>query len=319
MTRTLLSVLLALSGGLASAQTPAVAPLPDRPARVQVLRGRATLVGTQGPKQLLRITDSVLAKGISHIEVAAASKVRITWSGVASVVLSGPTSLQWGPLAEVAGERERSTYDVRGIAWKLFDLSSADFEIRRATHLLQIAGHWRAHVTTSAFHMRGLPSGPNVLRHNAGKPLQLEWRGDANRVRPPFVVYAGSEVRLKIPQGSPPDVSQKADPWGECAWPWREPADTAEQVRERMLLEASHERLRRGADPWWRQESFQSLTPDELGCAPSITVQILDSMPRPFAGASLPPTLPQELLPTETWTLSDFLPGTPTAPAPVRR
>jgi len=321
MLRPLLPSLLALIPGLALAQSPAQPPVQDRPARVEVLRGRATLVGTEGPKQLLRISDSVMASGVSHLEVAAAGRVRVSWSGVASVVLRGPTSLQWGPLAEVPGERERATYDVRGVAWKLFDVSAAEFEIRRATHLLQIAGDWRAHVTTGSFHLRGLPSGPAELHHNAGKPLVLEWHGDARTARPPFVVYAGSDLRLGPPAAGPPDPSHRADPWGGRAWPWRAPSDTPEQAHERTRLDASHERLRRGADPWWRQDGYQSLTAENLGAAPSITVQILDGMPRLYAGAYDAPALPVGLIPESAWSLSDFLPGQSTAPTflgPVR-
>ncbi|MFT5050096.1 MAG: hypothetical protein ACI8QZ_001490 [Chlamydiales bacterium] len=177
MIRSVATITLAalLCGSAAAQQTSAT---------IQVLRGRVVIEGGAKPQTLMRNQEFTSDKPL-QLEVGAGSEVEIRWSGVASMHVWGPSSLDWTPDSDGS------------VGWSFTDLAWADLEVRRGEHRLDLPGDWRTLVSASAIHLRGLPSGPVELRHHAGPALMLEWRGNPDRVRPPLAVYAGSSLRLE--------------------------------------------------------------------------------------------------------------------------
>lgn len=153
-------------------------------ARILVVEGRALVRDEDSSHTLLRNQEHSTANAL-QLEVGAGSRVEIQWNGLASMQVWGPTSMEWK--TDTAG----------ALAWDFAELAWVDLEVRRGEHRLDLPGAWRTSVGGGALHLRGLPSGPTELRHHAGRPLSLEWRGSAEHVRPPVAVYPGSSLRLE--------------------------------------------------------------------------------------------------------------------------
>jgi hypothetical protein len=155
--------------------------------------------------------------------------------------------MQWTSTPEPQSvETGTQTWSESSLEWTLFDVAWADLEVRRGEHRLNLPGQWRADVSAGALHLRGLASGPLELRHHAGSPMQLTWCGDAASARPPLTLYSGSTVRLDRPSAAPVDDSSNARVWDAPSWPYREQAESPEQVAERTALERRTNRQ----SPW---------------------------------------------------------------------
>tara|TARA_R110002126_G_scaffold10067_15_gene45126 strand:+ start:3844 stop:5139 length:1296 start_codon:yes stop_codon:yes gene_type:complete len=210
---------------------------PER-ARVEVHKGRCVLLAEGKVERTLRSGATGDTAGRTHAEIAAGSEVRLSWPGRASVYVWGPASLQWStdPTTSTTDDAT-STFSSESLTIQFFDIAWCDFEVRRGQHRLRLPGHWRCDVENGATHFRGLPQGPVEVRHHAGSPLTLVWEGDLSKPRPPVTVYSGSSVRLDMPTTSPDDRSSKAPSWGQSQWPWREQADTDDEIRDRVALQ----------------------------------------------------------------------------------
>ncbi|MFT6831055.1 MAG: hypothetical protein ACJAZN_001212 [Planctomycetota bacterium] len=209
-------------------QVPAVSSSVD--ARVDVVEGRAVLVSQTERPSTLRRGSSARSLGDAHLELAAGSQARISLDGEMTLDVFGPSSVEWR-----AGDE--------GVDIVFYELGWADVSVRAGQHGLALPADWVAEFGRTSFHLRALPGGPTELRHNAGTPITLDWRGDETRVRPPVSVYAGSSVRLDRPrfqriQGGSVQ-HEGTSPWredGRGAWPWRSRTDTAAQAQEREVL-----------------------------------------------------------------------------------
>lgn len=197
--------------------------------RVDVVQGRALLVGSTGPKSLRR-GESKRTLGDAHLEVSAGCQVRVSVNGEMNLDVFGPSAVEW-------------RFEKSGVTLHFHQLGWADVDVRSGRHVLELPADWRADFGRSSFHLRALSGGPTELRHNAGSAITLEWRGDPTRVRPPVAVYAGSSVRLDQPRYDRMEgVSASADAtkaWtrdDRAGWPWRERADTARDAAERGVL-----------------------------------------------------------------------------------
>ncbi|TDJ76354.1 MAG: hypothetical protein E2O39_03350 [Planctomycetota bacterium] len=194
------------------ARAPVQAP---REARVEVHQGRAVGVRKGAPERTLRRGEPWITAGENHLEVSAGSEVAVLWPGRASLQVWGPASLQWGP---VDSELATGPDD---LSIRLFDVARVEFETRRGEHELLLPGGWRARLGEVAIHIRGLPGGPVELRHHAGRPIRLTWRGDVRDARPPITVYPGSNVRLDRPAEPPGTDRHNVQAWDAVEWPWR--------------------------------------------------------------------------------------------------
>lgn len=189
----------------------------SREARVEVHEGRAVGVRKGAAERTLRRGEPWVTEGEVHLEVGAGAELQVLWPGRGSLQVWGPASLQWGPV-----DPELAT-GPDDLAIRMFDLAWADLETRRGNHQLQLPGGWRARLGAVAIHLRGLPSGPVELRHHAGRPVRLDWRGKDLDARPPITVYPGSNVRLDRPQDPPRSDKRNVNAWGAVEWPWRRP------------------------------------------------------------------------------------------------
>lgn len=210
-------------------------------ARIDMLHGRAVLVGGGAQTQTLRRSETKLAAGPSHFEVSAGAQARISWLGTMSVDVYGPAIMEW----RTEGDAIRVVFE---------QLTWADFETRSGQHTVDLPSNWRATCARSSFSLRGIAGGPSELRLNAGTPVRVDWQGPSNQMRPPVTVYPGSSVRLDTPRHAPmepsiADGSRAGSPWasqpasGETSWPYRDRADTDVQVAERGTLSRETNRL----------------------------------------------------------------------------
>ncbi|MEM1449788.1 MAG: hypothetical protein AAGI22_11785 [Planctomycetota bacterium] len=227
----------ALLGLLAAPATstpiaPTAAQSPTALAHVDVLAGRAVLLGGGADAETIRRGQSIGARGRSQLEISTGSQVRVSWHGVASVHLWGPASLEWD-------SRDAS------LSLRFHELAWADVEARTGRHQLALPEDWHAEFGRSSFHLRGLSGGPSEVRHHAGDALVLDWRGDDTELRPPVAIYPGSSIRLDRPRYERTEVASRRTrgAWKDSetqdemqTWPWRERADTDQQVAERVTL-----------------------------------------------------------------------------------
>ena len=197
-------------------QTPRsiAAPAAHEVAWVQVTRGRAVLLGSASPGQDLRAeAPRAVTQGRSQLELPTGSEARIHWPGAGSVRLTGPTSIEWGPLAP-------------GLEVRFHEVGGADLELRSGEHRLHLPCEWEGAFGRSAFRVRGLPGGACEVHHEAGRPLALQWEGTDRDVLPPLHVRPGSSVRLDRPRhlNAPAQRSGSTGSWGEptptTPWPW---------------------------------------------------------------------------------------------------
>jgi hypothetical protein len=245
---------------------------PVREAHVEVHVGRAVCVRKGAPERTLRRGEPWVTQGENHLEVGAGAEVQILWPGRGSLQVWGPASLQWGPLegAGVTGPDD--------LAIRMFELSWADLEMRRGTHELHLPGNWRAQLGEVAIHIRGLPSGPVEIRHHAGRPVRLDWRGAEGDARPPITVYPGSNVRLDRPAEPPGADHRNVNAWKTVEWPWRN-ADTwspwtrsvEAQIVQAPALASDHVR-----EPEVRPQEDQVAT---VSATPSTPVQVTVTAP----------------------------------------
>ncbi len=205
-------------------------------ARVEVVAGRAVLVGAGMTGHEMRRGESKSARGRTHLEVTLGSQVRVWWTETMSIEVFGPSSVEW--IAE--GDRVRSIFH---------QLTWADVEVRRGEHEVSIPASWRAALSRGAFRLRGIAGGPSEFFHHAGRPARLEWLGNPSQPIPPVFVYPGSSVRLDRPrhvrsQPALPDGEALGGAWAldpeaeslTSVWPWRGRTDTDADVARRERI-----------------------------------------------------------------------------------
>jgi hypothetical protein len=216
--------------------SPLAAAAPESAARVEVLEGRALLAGTGVVDRLQAGAGERRIEGPAHLELPAGSRVRVTWSGRASVLLEGRCVLAWSPPAANGAPH-----------WELAEVGSAHLELRRGPLDLSLAGGWKGRLFSGACVVRGTAAGFE-LEHQAGLPLDLWPPPQDGRPAAPFTVLAGARVRLV--RGSLNPLSSEGSrgsvavshqrlglerlgtpaghpPWRGFAWPWASPPPSA--------------------------------------------------------------------------------------------
>lgn len=215
------------------------APQDGAPSRIEVIQGRAIVLGGGADAATVRRSESIERQGRAQVELAAGSQARIGWGATCSMHVWGPASIEWG------GPASSMQILVRELAW-------ADVEARSGHHEIALPSDWFAGFGRGAFHLRGLSGGPVEVRHHAGTPVTVDWRGDRAMILPPVTVYPGSSVRLDRPRHVPSagNPTAYARPWAagnevaeHSAWPWRARTDTPAQAEERKILAGETQRL----------------------------------------------------------------------------
>lgn len=205
-------------------------------ARVEVVAGRAVVVGGEFAGETVRRGESRSVRGRTHLEVALGGQVRVWWTETMSIEVFGPSSVEW----RVDGDRVTSLFH---------QLTWADVEVRRGEHEIALPASWRAAVGRGVFRLRGIAGGPSELFHHAGRPVHLEWLGNPSQPIPPVFVYPGSSVRLDQPrhvrrQPALPDGEERGGAWNldpeaeslTSVWPWRSRTDTDADVARRERI-----------------------------------------------------------------------------------
>jgi hypothetical protein len=216
--------------------------------RIEVLEGRAQLVTAERVEQLAPNAAPRASSAAGHLTVRAASRLRLTWPGRASVLVQGPAALEWHADVGVPGPDgapgRAAAADTLVLA--VVELGQLDVEVRRGVLQLSLPESWRASLCGVAVQLAALPSGAVELVHHAGAPVELEWTGERSASRPPIRVPAGSSVRLARPRHSPQESPLEAQraPWPADAdeWPWRAPSDTPELRAARVAQPRRTER-----------------------------------------------------------------------------
>jgi hypothetical protein len=216
-------------------------PRHEVPARVEVLEGRAS-VGL--PSAVLRLEAGAPRQqfvGPVHLEVAVASRARVGWSGMGSLLLEGRGVVEW------AAPRERDEL----MRWTFVEVTRASLELRRGRVHVELPGGWRGLLQPGAYTLSGLPGGPVELHHDAGLPVTL-WPPSIEgrpKAQPPFTVLAGGAVRLLGEAPRPVTLPSSADAvqaphdrlgfesqvasvrrfpaWKGFSWPWARPTEAS--------------------------------------------------------------------------------------------
>lgn len=218
------------------------AAAPDAAARVEVLEGRALLAATGFVERLQAGAGERRIEGPAHLELPAGSRVRVTWSGRASVLLEGRSVFAWSPPRADAAPH-----------WELAEVGSAHLELRRGPLELGLAGGWKGRLFSGACVVHGTSAGFE-LEHQAGLPLDLWPPPQDGRPAAPFTMLAGARVRLVHGSLSPLSLEGSRGsvavshqrlgferlgspaghpPWRGFAWPWASRLPTA-------AVEAAH-------------------------------------------------------------------------------
>lgn len=226
----------------AAAPLPAQSPSALDTARVEVLQGRAVVIGGGSDVETVRRDEVFRADGRTQLELSAGSRAHVGWTGTMGLEVFGPASLEWS----ASGARIQIRFDE--LAW-------ADVETRRGLHRIDLPADWRAQVGRSALHLRGIAGGPTEVRVDAGAPVVLDWFGGGSaEARPPVSVYPGSSVRLdrprfrrEEPRTPAQDITWEVPtrPEDGDPWPWRRSGggDTPAEVAEREDLARQTQRL----------------------------------------------------------------------------
>ncbi len=181
-------------------------------ARVSLERGRALLVDESGVGPLKRHEGTRRLEGPGHLELAPGAVARLSWPGLGSTELMGPTSVSWD-VAE-ATEELRLRFGV---------LERMDLELRRGSVRLDLPGAWRLEAQRGVFELRAQPVGGVGVRQLAGRSCRASWVGGAG-VSAPQWIGPGESVRLsgtRVPRPQGPDGAG-APSWNTATWPWGE-------------------------------------------------------------------------------------------------
>jgi len=226
----------------AAAPLPAQSPSALDTARVEVLQGRAVVIGGGSDVETVRRDEVFRADGRTQLELSAGSRAHVGWTGTMGLEVFGPASLEWS----ASGAEIHVRFDE--LAW-------ADVESRRGLHRIDLPADWRAQVGRCALHLRGIAGGPTEVRVDAGAPVVLDWVGGGSaEARPPVSIYPGSSVRLDRPRfrreepRTPPQDITWDTPEGAGdgdPWPWRRSGggDTPAEIAEREDLARQTQRL----------------------------------------------------------------------------
>ncbi|MEO0650580.1 MAG: hypothetical protein AAFZ65_07880 [Planctomycetota bacterium] len=206
----LLLLLLAVLAPAATAQwaafgTPSATPAPPAwpsplgerpaagdPAELRVRRGWACVIRGEA-QDWFTPQDGVQTVGHSiYLELGTGAEVELSWSGSASVRLTGPAGVFVEPAAQPFGGR------MLGFR----RLNTADVEIRRGALTITLPRGQRLLPGASAFRLTGRPGGLVDLRHWAGAPIELDIGS-----RFTFPVPAGAHRRLPECVAAPAPLS----------------------------------------------------------------------------------------------------------------
>jgi hypothetical protein len=209
------------------------------PVRIEVVDGRAQLVTAAQIEYLVADAPPLTVSDSGHLTVRASSRVRLTWSGRASVLVHGPAALEWrAPDPRKGADDASNRAGAEALELAIVELGELDVEVRRGTLQLSLPESWRATLRGVAVQLTALPSGAVEFVHHAGPPIELEWTGERSASRPPVTIPAGSSVRLARPRLSPQEPTDVArrEPWpaGADEWPWRAASETAAQRAARL-------------------------------------------------------------------------------------
>jgi hypothetical protein len=313
------SLLLAL---LTAVSAPAAAlavelSLHEPPARLEVLAGRgsaalpSSVLRLEGGSPVQQFTDPL------HFELAPASRARVGWSGLGSLLLEGRTVVEWKAPSERGGV----------MRWTFVEVDRASLEVRRGRVHLELPGGWRGLLQPGAYVLEGLAGGPVEFRHDAGLPVTFWPPAGQEKARPPYTVLAGSAVRLlgeaprplTLPGSTSPlqephaklgfesrPVSATFPAWRGFAWPWKRVSEARSPATQPAAVQPV-----RGpaiAEPL-RMEGRGPLG-EPVAPAPDPAVAEEDrgapSTPAPGAGKQSPPAEPALVqLPAPFW---DFVP-----------
>ena len=144
-------------------------PLAERPpagdpAQMRVRRGWACVI--QDERQTwYTAEDGVQTVGRSiYLELGTGGEVELSWSGSASVRLTGPAGVFVEPAAQPFGGR------MLGFR----RLNTADVEVRRGALTITLPRGQRLLPGAGTFRLTGRPGGLTDLRHWAGAPIELD-------------------------------------------------------------------------------------------------------------------------------------------------
>jgi hypothetical protein len=182
---------------------------------VRVEYGRAVLVQRGSRGELLLPETEHNVSGIAYLLVGAGARASISWRGQSSLLLHGPTEIEWAPVDE-----DRGTSDP---VWSVLRLGAIDVEVRRGAPELKLPGGWHTRLSEGAYYVSGNGRDACDFEIRAGEPLNMRPELRNGRVRPPVQVEMGMRARLssRLIAVSRPDATADANSWDRVSWPWR--------------------------------------------------------------------------------------------------
>jgi hypothetical protein len=144
----------------------ALAPVQESAPFVRVRAGAGRLLQGREVRVLEPGAGALrLAGPYGRVESGAATRVELSWRGLASATLSGP----------LAFELSREP----GLTLESFQL--VELEVRRGTFALELAGLGSLEFAAGALRVRSLPDGSCELLNRGGKALEF-WRAEERRL-----------------------------------------------------------------------------------------------------------------------------------------
>jgi len=194
---------------------------------VQIEYGRAVLVQRGSRGELLLPESETSVSGIAYLLVGAGARASVSWRGQSSLLLHGPTEIEWAPADEEHG--------ASGPVWSVLRLGAIDMEVRRGSPELKLPGGWHARLDEGAYYVSGNGRDACDFEIRAGAPLELRPELRGGHVRPPVTVSMGMRARLssRLIAVSRPDTTADAGTWNEVSWPWHKENDPAHQASQR--------------------------------------------------------------------------------------
>ncbi len=213
MKSTLTALLLVLLAGSTSQASPSSGDTSQGSpviVRLSVTSGRAYLVTEEGVQSVTQERAIEPFVGSGHLEVAPGSRTTLSWRGIGSMEVVGPTALAWQM------PQGKGALNIQfGV------LNRVDVEVRSLPFRLQMPGDWRTELTSGAYSIYRTGNGGNEFLHHAGHPVRLSWTGGAS-ITAPVEVYPGSRYRMdvnpKVQVNKPKEV--RVPSWGHASWPW---------------------------------------------------------------------------------------------------
>jgi hypothetical protein len=151
------------AGPLGAEATGKDLPTPPVFARLAVHAGRATLVQGEAIAILTRVSARRDVRGEAYVEIGVLGELELAWPGAASLRVSGPAALEWGPSGDL----------------RVLRAARLELEVRRGVRAVDLPGGWAVDVGRGAIGAAERATGDWLVENRGGADVAVRRDGDA--------------------------------------------------------------------------------------------------------------------------------------------